>query len=80
MTTPDFCRNYILRMCHVACDRRTTIVRTIPATIVAIHPNIMTFRSFSDDLILPPQLQLSHHKEMSDRSAVPEKEERRGPL
>jgi hypothetical protein len=71
-------------MCHVACDRRTTIVRTIPAAIVAIPPNIMTFglhaKSFPDDLILPPQLQLSHHKEMSDRSAVPENEERRGSL
>jgi hypothetical protein len=56
-------------MCHIASDRKTTIVRTIPAAIVAILPTIMTFsihvKSFSDDLILPPQLQLSHHKEMT---------------
>jgi hypothetical protein len=59
-------------MCHVASCRKTTIVRTIQAAIVAILPNIMTFslhaKSFScpDDPILPPQLQLSHHKEHLD--------------
>jgi hypothetical protein len=59
-------------MCHVASCRKTTIVRTIQAAIVAILPNIMTFslhaKSFScpDDPILPPKLQLSHHKEHSD--------------
>jgi hypothetical protein len=72
-------------MCHVASYRNTTIVRTIPAAIVAILPNIMTFslhaKSFScpDDPILPPKLQLSHHKELT-RIAVPEKQERRRPL
>ncbi len=75
-------------MCHVASYRKTTIVRTIPAAIVAILPNIMTFslhslhaKSFScpDDPILPPKLQLSHHKELT-RIDVPEKQERRRPL
>jgi hypothetical protein len=59
-------------MCHVASCRKTTIVRIIPAAIVTILPNIMTFslhaKSFScpDDPILPPKLQLSHHKEHLD--------------
>jgi len=73
-------------MCHIASDRKTTIVRTIPAAIVAIPPNIMTFalhaKSFScpnDHTPTPASIILPQRND-SDRPAVPEKQERRGPF
>jgi hypothetical protein len=71
-------------MCHIASDRKISIVRTIPAAIVAILPTIMTFsihvKSFScpDDHTPTPASIISPQRNDSDRPAVPEKQERRG--